>query len=102
MYKREKHIPSIRKVNSMPRIFVDDTELPTILYRNRQHDDFVYMKKFVETGHKLFFMTKIMPSDGSLSRKEYERDVKKRICRMLNMAPDIFVILGYYFSLSSE
>ncbi|OGS22400.1 MAG: hypothetical protein A2252_02320 [Elusimicrobia bacterium RIFOXYA2_FULL_39_19] len=102
MYKREKHIPSIRKVNSIPRIFVDDTELPTILYRNRQHDDFVYMKKFVETGHKLFFMTKIMPSDGSLSRKEYERDVKKRICRMLNMAPDIFVILGYYFSLSSE
>ncbi|OGS21667.1 MAG: hypothetical protein A2252_11725 [Elusimicrobia bacterium RIFOXYA2_FULL_39_19] len=101
-YQRKHFKPEIRKVNGVPRIFVDGVELPTILYRNRAHEDFKYMKKFVDAGHKLFFMTRIMPPDGSMSWQTYADEVRKRICTMFSMAPDIYIILGYYLSISDK
>ncbi|OGS21851.1 MAG: hypothetical protein A3J83_04550 [Elusimicrobia bacterium RIFOXYA2_FULL_40_6] len=99
-YQRKHFTPEIKKINGIPRIFVDGVELPTILYRNRAHEDYKYMKKFVDTGHKLYFMTRIMPPDGSMSWEAYCEAVRKRICAVLDLSPDIFVILGYYLSIS--
>jgi hypothetical protein len=47
----------IRKVNGIPRLYVNGEAVPTLTYRDRIHHDFAYMKKVADSGDRVSFMT---------------------------------------------
>ena len=90
----------IRKVNGIPRLYVSGEAVPTIAYRNRIHDDFAYMRKFADSGHRIFFMTHLRRWDGP--EAEYWRALDEKVRTILGFRDDIHLILGMYLAVGPE
>jgi len=90
----------IRKINGIPRLYVNGEAVPTITYRNRLHDDFAYMRKFADSGHRIFFMTHLRRWDQPES--EYWRVVNEKVRTILGFRDDILLVLGMYLAVGPE
>lgn len=90
----------IRKVNGIPRLFVDGEPIPMLAYRNRIHDDFDYMKQFADSGVRLFFMTHLV--DWNKSTDEHFTEVRRRLDAILDFNPRTVVILGMYIGVPPQ
>ena len=67
----------IRSINRIPRLYVNGRPVPTLTYRNRIHHDFAYMKKFADSGHRIFFMTH--PRHFDRPESEYWKAVDENV-----------------------
>jgi len=90
----------IRKANGIPRLYVNGEPVPTIAYRNRIHDDYAYMKRFADSGHRIFFMTHLRRWD--FPESEYWRAVDEKVRTILGFGDDIYLILGMYLAMGPE
>ena len=90
----------IRKVGGIPRLYVGGKPIPTIAYRNRKHEDYAYMRKFAESGHRIFFATHIR--DWSKPEAEYWRVVDEKVRTILGYREDVYLILGMYLGCGPE
>jgi len=91
---------SIRKVNGIPRLHVGGDAVPTIAYRNRIHHDFAYMKKFADSGHRIFFMTH--PRHFDQPESQYWRAVDENVRAILGFNPQTLLILGIYLGVDEQ
>ncbi len=98
----KSHAPKveIRKVNGLPRLYVNGEPIPTIAYRNRIHHDFAYMKKFADSGHRIFFMTH--PRHFNEPEAKYWEEVDENVRRILGFNDDVLLILGMYLGVDEE
>ncbi len=90
----------IRKINGIPRLYVNGKPVPTIAYRNRIHHDFKYMKKFADSGHVIFFMTH--PRHFDQPEEEYWKAVDENVRRILGFNDDVLLILGMYLGVDEK
>ena len=90
----------IRKVGGIPRLYVGGKPIPTIAYRNRKHEDYAYMRKFADSGHRIFFATHIR--DWSKPEAEYWRVVDEKVRTILGYREDVYLILGMYLGCGPE
>jgi len=90
----------IRKLNGVPRLFVDERPMPGTVFRCRQHDHFEYMKQFADSGTELFFMTHLR--NWSASWEQHFEEVARRLDGILKFNPRIHVVLGLFLSTSRE
>jgi len=91
---------SIRKVNGIPRLYVNGEPVPTIAYRNRIHHDFKYMKKFADSGHVIFFMTH--PRHFDQPAYDYWKAVDENVRRILGFNDQVLLILGMYLGVDEK
>ncbi len=84
----------IKKINGIPRLYVNGEAVPTITYRNRIHHDFAYMKKFADSGHRVFFMTH--PRHFDQPEEAYWQAVDENVRAILGFNEDTLLILGMY------
>jgi hypothetical protein len=90
----------IRKTNGIPRLYVNGEVVPTIAYRNRIHHGFAYMKKFADSGHRIFFMTH--PRHFDQPQSEYWKAVDENVRTILGFNDETLVILGMYLGVDEE
>ena len=90
----------IRKINGIPRLYVNGEPIPTLTYRNRIHHDFAYMKKFADSGHRIFFMTH--PRHFDQPESEYWRAVDENVRTILGFNDDVCLILGMYLGVDEK
>ncbi len=91
---------TIRKINGIPRLYVNGEAIPTLTYRNRWHEDYAYMKKFADSGHRVFFATHLR--DWREREAEYWRVVDEKMRTILGFGDDIYLIQGMYLSMGPE
>jgi hypothetical protein len=90
----------IRKINGIPRLYVNGEAIPAITYRNRIHHDFGYMKKFADSGHRVFFMTH--PRHWDEPESEYWKAVDENVRTILGYNEDVYLILGMYLAVDEK
>jgi hypothetical protein len=90
----------IRKINGIPRLYVNGEPIPAITYRNRIHHDFAYMKKFADSGHRVFFMTH--PRHFDQPESEYWKAVDENVRKILGYNDDVYLILGMYLAVDEK
>lgn len=98
--KRSAPNIEIRSINGIPRLYVNGEAVPTLTYRNRIHHDFAYMKKFADSGHRIFFMTH--PRHFDQPESEYWRAVDENVRTILGFNDDVLLILGMYLGVDDE
>jgi hypothetical protein len=91
---------STRKLNGIPRLYVNGKAVPTIAYRNRIHHDFAYMRRFADSGHRLFFMTH--PRHFERPEAEYWQALDENVRAILGFNGETLVILGMYLGVNEE
>jgi hypothetical protein len=90
----------IRKVNDIPRLYVNGEAVPTIAYRNRIHHDVAYMREFADSGHRVFFMTH--PRHFDQPEEAYWQAVEGNVNAILGFNDQTLVILGMYLGVDEQ